>query len=84
MLASPEPDWGYAFWKRARRPILRAFKRQLELHRQYTRKPIDELFHALRSEMEFRDQKMIDRLEQIDTSLSLIAREVARRADDGR
>lgn len=82
MMASPERDWGYAFWKRSRRPILRAFKRQLDLDRQCTRKLLDEFFRAVRVEMEFREQKTIDRLDEIDTSLSLIAREIARRADE--
>lgn len=84
MTAWPDPKekWGFPFWRRTRRAIVRAFKRQLDLERKYTERLLDDLLHAMRTELEFSEQRMLDRLEEIDTSLNLIARDLARRTDD--
>lgn len=80
--SDPKEMSAHQFWKRARRPILRALKRQLELERKTTEGLLERFFAAMNTEMEFRDQRIADQLEQIDTSLSLIASEIARHADD--
>jgi len=77
----PKEEWEFPFRRRTQFVVLRAFRRQLELERRYTEKLFNSLLLAINTEMGFAEQRMIAKFEEIDTSLSLIAHEIARRDD---
>jgi hypothetical protein len=77
-----EETWEFPFRRRSQPAMFRAFKRQLNLERKYT----DQLFNGVRlavnTEIGCVERRIMAKLEEIDTSLGLIAREIARHADD--
>jgi hypothetical protein len=61
--------------------VLRSLKVQFALERKHTERLFRELHAASSAEMEFLEQRMMAKFEDIDASLGLIAAEIARRAD---
>jgi hypothetical protein len=62
--------------------VLRSLKVQFALERKHTERLFRELHAASSAEMEFLEQRMMAKFEDIDASLSLIAVELARRAEN--
>jgi len=81
MIGRPKETWESYFGERPRLSALRSFKLQLGLERKHTEKLFRGLHIAITAEMEFLEQRMMSNFEEIDVSLSLIAAELARRAE---
>src|ERR1035441_3602712 len=83
MRESPDQNetWESYFGKRPRPSGLRSFKRQFALERKYTEKLFARLHLAIKTEIGFMEQRTMEKLEEIDASLNLIAIELARRGD---
>jgi hypothetical protein len=84
MLELPEGQetWESYFGDRRPPSVLRLFKRHLALERKYTERMLNDLHNAMKSEMGLMEQRIIEKLDDINSSLDLIARELARRSDD--
>jgi hypothetical protein len=63
--------------------MLRSFKRQLARERKHAEKLLDSLLLAMSARIGLAEERMLEKLDGIDTSVSLIAAELARRSSDG-
>ena len=72
----------FRFRKRSQPARLRSFIRQLDLERKYAEQLFDGQFLAIKAEIGNLEQQMSEKFEEIETSLSLIARENVRRNSD--
>ena len=68
--------------KHSQPALLRSFIRQLDLERRYAEKLFNGQFLAIKAEIGNLEQQMSAKFEEIETSLSLIAREIVRRNRD--
>ena len=75
-------SWESYFGERPRRSAVRWFKRQFSLERKYTEKLFNGLPVAIKTEIGLAERRIMAKMEEIDTSLGLIAGEIARRAND--
>jgi len=62
--------------------MVRSLKRQLALERKHTEKLLDGMLLAINAQIGFTEEKVLAKLDGIDTSVSLIAGELARRSND--
>ena len=74
--------WESYFGEQQPPALLRLLKRQLAQERQHTEKLFQGIHRAINTEIGFMEQRIMDKFEEIDASLSMIAMELARRADD--
>ena len=74
--------WESYFGERRRAWILRALNRQLAAERRHTDRTLRRLFLALHTQIAVKSEQMTAKLEEIDTSVNLIAAELARGAND--
>jgi hypothetical protein len=74
--------WESYFGERRPPSAFRLFRRQLALERKYTEKLVESLQRAISTEMGLMEQRIMAKLEEIDASISLIAIELSRHADD--
>jgi hypothetical protein len=71
--------WESYFGERRRSSVFRPFKRQLALERKHLEQRLNGLYRAVCDEMGSVEGRIAAKLEEIDASLNLIARELARR-----
>ena len=62
--------------------VEKLIRQQLNLERKYMEVLVRGLHGAINSKIGFLDHRMMSKFEEVDASLNLIARELARRADD--
>ena len=75
-------SWESYFGERRRPSVFRSFKRLLALERRYTEKLLNGRLLAINAEIDNVEHRIMAKLEEIDASLNLIAREIARRGND--
>ncbi|HSU55807.1 MAG TPA: hypothetical protein VLT36_17260 [Candidatus Dormibacteraeota bacterium] len=74
--------WEFPFRRRSQPSLLRAVKYQLEMERKYNDKVLSHILQAIDTQIVKLEERMTVKLAEIDTSLNLIAREIARHSDD--